>query len=71
MGGLDKAMRCNALVESGWKEISENQLVPPDDLWENKPESFHVYDAIELHGILGAPEKMSDELKRLCGLDDG
>lgn len=69
MGGFDKAVRCRALMEHGWIEIEDNMLVPPDSLWQEKPISFYVYDAIELQGYLGNPKKMSSELKEYCGFD--
>lgn len=68
MGGLDKYLRCDALVEHGWVEVEYNRLVPPDSLWKNKPESFHVYDALELQACLGDPDKMSEEMKEYCDI---
>jgi len=67
MGGIDKALRCSELVEHGWKEVSDNRLVPPDELWNNKPKSFDVCDAIDLQSMLGNKDNMTENLKYFCG----
>jgi hypothetical protein len=65
-----KAVRSRALIENGWKEVSDNEFIPPDDLWKNKPNTFRVYDAIDLHAILGDPENTTGDLKHFCGFED-
>jgi hypothetical protein len=69
MAGLDRLLRVNALKDNGWIESEDGRLTPPDRLWRDKPKNFHVYDAIELHGYLGDPAKMTDELKDYCGVE--
>lgn len=70
MSGFDKSIRCRALKENGWVEVKDNLLIPPDSLWKNKPKSFYVYDALELHKLLGNPNNMTNDLKKYCGYED-
>ena len=66
MGGFDKYWLMQKLEKLGWVEVevidpkddfyqNKYMMRPPDALWKNKPESFHVYDAVDLQGILGKP----------------
>lgn len=61
MSGFDKFRMCELLKEHGWIEVEENRFVPPDSLWQNKPKSFHVYEAIDLQNFIGKEEDMSDD----------
>ena len=37
----------------GWEVVEGTErLTPPDDLWKNKPDSFYVYDAIDVEELL-------------------
>jgi hypothetical protein len=44
----------DALITMGWDETEDvDRLAPPDDLWENKPKDFYIYDAVDVQEILG------------------
>jgi hypothetical protein len=55
MAVMDKISLTNKLIKLGWTiESSLNwKMIPPDSLWENKPKSFDIYDAIDIEGLLG------------------
>lgn len=53
MSGWDKNMMYTVLKDQGWAEVYEGRLSPPNSLWENKPNTFNVYDATDLQDILG------------------
>lgn len=52
MAGFDKVILAEKLIELGWKETHDGQFIPPDNLWDNKPESFNIYDAEEIQNLL-------------------
>ena len=60
---FDKSMMYDVLKDHGWVEVSEGRLSPPPSLWENKPNTFNVYDAIDLQDILVDTDKISYALK--------
>ena len=53
MSGFDRAIMIRQLKKLGWKEVNGDNLAPPDELWENKPKMFYVYDARNLQDLLG------------------
>lgn len=53
MSRMDKTNIAELLKEYGWSEIKDGTFKPPDSLWENKPESFPVCDALDLQNTLG------------------
>lgn len=53
MSGFDRAVLERKLLETGlWMETDDGRLRPTDVLWEDKPDSFHEYEARDLHNIL-------------------
>ena len=64
MSGVDRARIERRLLELGWTLTSDDKLIPPDTLWENKKKSFHVYEADDIENMLG---EMSEELKKALG----
>ena len=53
MSGFDRVVLECKLLETGlWIETDDGRLVPTDVLWENKPVSFHEYEARDLHNLL-------------------
>ena len=64
MGGFDRARLERRLIELGWSLTVDDKLIPPDSLWKNKKQSFHVYDADDLQNLLG---EMSEDLKKALG----
>jgi hypothetical protein len=70
MAALDKYLLCERLKELGWREASEdeleppdvrNRLVPPDSLWANKQQTFHVYQARDIQELLGVAVDEDDD----------
>jgi hypothetical protein len=55
MAATDKIRLTNRLQELGWTIAlgPHWRMIPPDSLWENKPESFDIYDARDIEGLLG------------------
>jgi hypothetical protein len=44
----------DALITRGWDEVEgTDRLIPPDDLWKNRPKDFYVYDALDIQETLG------------------
>ena len=51
---LSKEEIKDALITMGWDETEdEGRLIPPDDLWKNRPKDFLIYDAVDVQEILG------------------
>lgn len=63
MSGFDKSMMYDVLKEHGWVEVSEGMLSSPKSLWENKPNTFNIYDATDLQDILVDTDKIAYALK--------
>ena len=60
MSAFDKFMIAEKLKEIGWTE-TESGFVPPEMLWENKPEYFSIYEADELNDLLTREEKSREK----------
>lgn len=60
MSAIDKCNAMKRLEQLGWKSKDENsyEMIPPKELFENSPKSFHVYDAEVLQELLST--KFSD-----------
>lgn len=56
MAFMDKLILAEKLEELGWTLDRETEgyfLIPPDSLFENKPNIFYVYSAVQLQNLLG------------------
>jgi hypothetical protein len=57
MSGFDKFVLMEKLKKLGWKEAGGDDdpygMIPPDELWKDRPHRFYVYDARDLQNILG------------------
>lgn len=55
MAAFDKVELMERLAALGWTEdesAGPYRMIPPRDLFENAPKSFHAYDAERLQSIL-------------------
>ena len=50
---ISKERIIDELEMRGWEVIKgTDRLTPPNDLWNNSPSSFHVYEAIDVEELL-------------------
>lgn len=52
MSGFDKTVLEERLISAGWRNIAKKgerpKMVPPESIWQNKPEYFRLWDARDL-----------------------
>jgi hypothetical protein len=61
MAAIDKLRLIRKLEARGWKTVEgEYMLEPPEELFNNRPKTFYVYDAVDLHELLTPHEEVED-----------